>query len=267
MNKFIITYSTNDLKQSAKSLSELIGIPLVSPEQINNDISSGIDYCLYLSDKGLALLSPSNSHGFIRCDFVSGVHKHRRIHGGGNGQMIAKAVGVSGKFFPNVLDLTAGLGSDGFVLASLGCDLVMLERNPIVYQLLKNGLDTAKQASVDDSDLALIINRIKCHQVNSLDYLNTLTSEKYPDVIYIDPMFPSRKKSARVKKEMQALHQIVGADEDASEILENALNKAIYRIVVKRPAHSDYLGMIKPNYSLEGKSTRYDIFAKQKIPK
>jgi 16S rRNA (guanine1516-N2)-methyltransferase len=80
-------------------------------------------------------------------------------------------------------------------------------------------------------------------------------------------MFPPRKKSAQVKKEMQALHQIVGEDDDASLILEKALNKAIYRVVVKRPAHSDYLGKIEPSYSLEGKSTRYDIFAKQKLPK
>ena len=267
MSKIIVTYSDIEFKQSAESVSDLIGLPIVTSSNNQKDLSSVADYCLSFSKQGIAFLSLSNNHGAIRCDFVTGSHRHRRVHGGGNGQMIAKAVGVSGKFFPNVLDLTAGLGSDGFVLASLGCNLVMLERNPIVYQLLKNGLDRAKQASVDDSDLALIINRIKCHQLNSLDYLNTLTSEKYPDVIYIDPMFPSRKKSARVKKEMQALHQIVGADEDASEILENALNKAIYRIVVKRPAHSDYLGMIKPSYSLEGKSTRYDIFAKQKLPK
>ena len=267
MIKIIITYSSSEFKQAAKSLSDLIGIPIVSPAQINNDPSSVVDYCLSFSDQGLAFISLSNSHGAIRCDFVSGVHKHRRIHGGGNGQMIAKAVGVSGKFSPNVLDLTAGLGSDGFVLASLGCNLVMLERNPIVFQLLKNGLDRARNAGLEDMDLATIIKRVTYFQKNSLDYLKTISVENYPDVIYIDPMFPLRKKSARVKKEMQALHQIVGADEDASEILENALDKAIYRIVVKRPAHSEYLGMIKPSYSLEGKSTRYDIFAKQKIPK
>jgi 16S rRNA (guanine1516-N2)-methyltransferase len=83
----------------------------------------------------------------------------------------------------------------------------------------------------------------------------------------MDPMFPIRKKSAQVKKEMQALHQVVGGDEDAAELLEKAFNKAKYRVVIKRPMHSDYLGMLKPSYSLEGKSTRYDIFAKQKIPK
>jgi 16S rRNA (guanine1516-N2)-methyltransferase len=70
-----------------------------------------------------------------------------------------------------------------------------------------------------------------------------------------------------VKKEMQALHQIVGADDDAEQILELALDRALYRVVVKRPAHSQFLGMRKPNYSLEGKSTRYDIFTKKKLPK
>ena len=181
--------------------------------------------------------------------------------------MIAKAIGISGKFVPSVLDLTAGLGGDGFVLASLGCTLQLIERNPIVYLLLRDGLDRALVASQEDPKLAQIIQRINLLANESANYLDTLSESDYPDVIYLDPMFPARKKSAQVKKEMQALHQIVGSDDDASSVLERALTKAKYRIVVKRPAHSNYLGMIKPSYSLEGKSTRYDIFTIQKIPK
>ena len=105
----------------------------MSPAQIKNDLSSEADYCLSFSNQGLAFISLSNSHGAIRCDFVSGVHRYRRNHGGGNGQMIAKAVGVSGKFSPNVLDLTAGLGSDGFVLASLGCVLQLCSRETLLF--------------------------------------------------------------------------------------------------------------------------------------
>ena len=267
MSKIIITYSDSCLKQAADRISKQMDIPSIdarTPQLIN---AVEADYSLQLSANGLSFVSSKKNHGAIRCDFVSGSHRHRRNHGGGKGQMIAKAVGVSGKFYPNVLDLTAGLGSDGFVLASLGCNLSLLERNPIVYQLLNHGLEKAREAALDDIELAEIIQRMTLIQTNSLDYLNTVSEDNFPDVIYIDPMFPPRKKSAQVKKEMQALHQIVGADEDASEVLEKALNKAIYRVVVKRPSHSDYLGMIKPSYSLEGKSTRYDIFAKQKIPK
>jgi 16S rRNA (guanine1516-N2)-methyltransferase len=133
--------------------------------------------------------------------------------------------------------------------------------------LLRDGLDRAAISGIDDSDLAGVINNINLLNEDSISYLDAIGPLNRPDIIYVDPMFPERKKSAQVKKEMQALHQIVGGDEDSHKILELALEKALYRVVVKRPAHSEYLGNLKPNYSLEGKSTRYDIFALQKIPK
>lgn len=267
MPKIIVTYTDNCFKKVAERISNQIDLPLFELNSNNQDIPAESDYSLCVSHNGLSFISNTNNHGAIRCDFVKGSHRHRRNFGGGNGQMIAKAVGISGKFQPNILDLTAGLGSDAFVLASLESRVQMLERNPIVYLLLTDGIDRAMSASVDDSDLASIIGRMHLTEMNSSLYLDSLATTDYPDVIYIDPMFPPRKKSAQVKKEMQALHQIVGEDDDASVILEKALNKAIYRVVVKRPAHSDYLGKQKPSYSLEGKSTRYDIFANQKLPK
>ena len=87
-----------------------------------------------------------------------------------------------------------------------------------------------------------------------------------PDVVYVDPMFPLRKKSAKVKKAMQAFHAIVGTDPDADDLLANALKVARYRVVVKRPTGAGFLAETKPNYSLEGKSTRYDIYALKKLP-
>ena len=267
MAKIFVSYSDNSLKKLAQHVCQQLDLPMADLITKHNKMSSEADYFVNLSERGLSFISSANTHGAIRCDFVTGSHRHRRNHGGGNGQMIAKAVGVSGKFCPNVLDLTAGLGSDGFVLASLGCRVQLLERNPIVYMLLKDGLERAKLAAIDDADLAAIIDRISLTEINSAVYLDSLDTCAYPDVIYIDPMFPPRRKSAQVKKEMQALHKIVGKDEDAALILKKALEKAIYRVVVKRPAHAEYLSMIEPSYSLQGKSTRYDIFAKQKLPK
>ena len=266
MPKINISYTDICYQFAAESIANQLDLRLIQLDAKTTGLFDA-DYTLCLSKDGLSFISNSRNHGAIRCDFVSGSHLHRRNHGGGNGQMIAKAVGVSGKFCPNVLDLTAGLGSDGFVLASLGCRVQLLERNPIVYRLLKDGLERAKSASDDDSDLAAIIDRMSLTEVNSSLYLDSLDTSSHPDVIYIDPMFPPRKKSAQVKKEMQALHQIVGEDNDASVMLEKALSKAIYRVVVKRPANSEYLSMIEPSYSLRGKSTRYDIFAKKKLPK
>jgi 16S rRNA (guanine1516-N2)-methyltransferase len=85
--------------------------------------------------------------------------------------------------------------------------------------------------------------------------------DERPDVVYIDPMFPPSKKSALVKKEMRAFHQLVGADQDSGELLEAALEVAIHRVVVKRPLKSEYVTGKKPSYSLSGKAIRFDIYA------
>ena len=169
-----------------------------------------------------------------------------------------------------MLDVTAGLGRDAFVLASLGCKLTLLERNPIVYKLLEDGLQRAQTAADSDPQLDAIVSRMQLLQEDCLQYLDALSKEALdankPDIIYIDPMFPVRKKSAKVKKDMQALHKIVGTDEDSGQIIDKALSKARYRVVIKRPAHAGFLADTKPTYSLNGKSTRFDIFALQKLP-
>ena len=267
MHTISISYADIAFLSQAKALGQQLNLPVIDLS-VGKDQNQPIsDYSVHISSDGFSFVSHSKKHGAVRCDFVSGSNRHRRNYGGGNGQMIAKAVGLSGKFCPKVLDVTAGLGADAFVLASLGCQMQLIERNPIVYCLLKDGLDRAILLSNEDPSLLEVINRMALINTESASYLSSIEVEDRPDIIYVDPMFPERKKSAQVKKEMQALHQIVGGDEDSHKILDLALEKALYRVVVKRPAHSEYLGGIKPNYSLEGKSTRYDIFALQKVPK
>ena len=267
MQNISISYADISFLSRATALSKQLNLSLVHLCSDANNKDMGTDFSVHFSSAGLSFISHNKSHGAVNCDFVSGSNRHRRNYGGGNGQMIAKAVGLSGKFTPSVLDVTAGLGADAFILASLGCQMQLIERNPIVHCLLRDGLDRAEISGMEDSDLAEVINNINLLNEDSISHLGAIGSLNRPDIIYVDPMFPERKKSAQVKKEMQALHQIVGGDVDSHKILELAIEKALYRVVVKRPAHSEYLGNLKPNYSLEGKSTRYDIFALQKIPK
>ena len=209
--------------------------------------------------------------GPIRAEFAEGAVDHRRKFGGGKGQMIAKAVGVKAGVYPRVLDATAGLGKDAFVLATLGCSVQMLERSPVVHALLHDGLMRAREFSAyEDPELAQIIARMELLAVDSHDYLAHIPDENRPDVIYLDPMFPDRQKTADVKKEMAAFHHVVGKDEDADALLEKALAKANYRIVVKRPRKAPPLGQKgankTPSYQLEGKSSRYDIYTIKKMP-
>ena len=151
------------------------------------------------------------------------------------------------------------MGGDAFVLASLGADITMIERNPIVQALLQDALNRAKLK--DDVELQEILGRLRLVKQNSIEYLGELDESDYPDVIYLDPMFPIRSKSAQVKKEMQFFHDIVGKDDDSAEVFNQALDKAQKRIVVKRPRLAEKItDSIQPAFDVVGKSTRYDIY-------
>jgi len=201
--------------------------------------------------------------GPVLVDFITGASAHRRKYGGGKGQSIAKAVGISSAYKPSVLDATAGLGGDAFVLATLGCQMSLIERHPVVFSLLQNGLQRAE----NDPEVADIIERMQLHQGNASVVMKTWLESglKQPDVIYLDPMFPHSKSSADVKKEMKVFRTLVGADEDEVELWAAADKLARCRIVVKRPRHAPNLAGQEPSYVLAGKANRFDIYARQKV--
>lgn len=214
----------------------------------------------------LALSDTRNSLGGpISVDFVGGKSGHRRLYGGGRGQPLAKAIGLKPGINPTVIDATAGLGRDAFVLACLGAKVTLIERSPVLAALLADGIERARL----DPDIASIATEhMKLINADAIDYLNNLPSDHQPDVIYMDPMYPHRNKSALVKKEMRYLQEIVGSDDDASQLLDTALKSARRRVVVKRPKTAPaisgtLLNGRKPNSAVESKNTRYDIYAIQ----
>ena len=193
--------------------------------------------------------------GTIAVNFVSGAMAHRRQFGGGRGEAIAKAVGVKGNYLPTVIDATAGLGRDAFILASIGCQVTMFERHPVVAALLADGLDRAYQ---DPTIGQLLQKQLRLIYNSSLHGLS-LYQDK-PDVVYLDPMFPHRQKSALVKKEMRIFQQLVGNDLDAEELLEPARRLAKKRVVVKRPDYAPFLANQKPTAEIKTKNHRFDIY-------
>jgi 16S rRNA (guanine1516-N2)-methyltransferase len=232
---------------AAKKLAERLQLPLVSLE--TEDYSA----LLVMTDTHLELrLTDNDAPGPVYVDFLGGALAHRRRFGGGRGQMLARAVGLKNKPFLTVIDISAGLGKDAFVLASLNCDVTMVERNPIIVALLRDGLMRAEQV---DWFRQLKLRLIEDDAKNYLTHLQLL-----PDVIYFDPMYPARTKSALVKKEMRILRHIVGADEDAAELLALALKKAQYRVVVKRARHAPIIAGPKPDLVYAGKSSRFDVY-------
>lgn len=209
----------------------------------------------WLDEDGLAvrLLEPAVP-GPVRVDFASGAAEWRRLHGGGRGEMVAKACGLKKDFIPSVFDATAGLGRDAFVLASLGCTVTLCERSPVVSALLEDGL---RRAGLDD-EVGPIAARMSLLSGSAIQRLGA--GEVQVDVVYLDPMFPHRDKAASVKKEMKVFQMLVGADEDADALLAPALLVACKRVVVKRPRLAPWLAGKKPSMAIEGKSSRFDVY-------
>lgn len=193
--------------------------------------------------------------GGIFVDFVEGAMAHRRRFGGGRGEAVAKAVGIKGGYLPAVVDATAGLGRDAFVLASLGCRVQMFERHPVVAALLEDGLQRGYQNAEIGGWLR---ERLTLIHASSLEGLSSLAEK--PDVVYLDPMYPHRQKSALVKKEMRVFQTLVGADEDADGLLEPARRLAKKRIVVKRPDYAPPLAGMATQSAVVTKSHRFDIY-------
>lgn len=212
----------------------------------------------YLDGK-LALFPEKTGPVFI--DFTAGKKRHRLQFGGGKGQPLARAILPPKVPHPFVIDATAGMGGDSFVFASLGCQVLMLERCESVAQLLEDAL----QRGQNDPEVGEIVQRLTLKQADSTDYLIELAQDQNqakPDVIYLDPMYPEKKKKAAVKKEMQALQQLVGPDLDSHQLLDAALQVATQRVVVKRPAKAAPIShYIVPNNSIKSPNTRYDIYS------
>ncbi|MEX0333235.1 class I SAM-dependent methyltransferase [Vibrio tubiashii] len=201
--------------------------------------------------------------GAIFVDLASGAVAHRRKFGGGKGQAIAKAAGLNKGATPTILDGTAGLGRDAFVLASLGCKVQMVERHPVVAALLDDGLTRAKSDPEIGSWVSERMSLIHASSHNALSQLAEDPEFVKPDVVYLDPMYPhpeNKKKSALVKKEMRVFQSLVGADHDADGLLEPALALATKRVVVKRPDYADWLNQQKPMMAIETKKNRFDVY-------
>ena len=215
-----------------------------------------IGYQLEFDGELLQLSCIDSAYKPLSIDFISGKNRHRRLFGGGKNQPLARSVGIKDKYRPDVIDVTAGLGRDAFVLATLGCKVTMLERSPVIAALLGNALGRASQ----DSEVAMVVARMQLIQTDSLQYLSNLAVEDLPSVIYMDPMYPHRDKSALVKKEMRIFREIIGDDEDSDRLLQLARQRVKKRVVVKRPKGASYLAELKPHAQINSKNTRYDIY-------
>ena len=197
-------------------------------------------------------------------------------------ELLVRAAKAKGAPSPVAVDATAGLGEDSFLLAAAGFQVRMYESDPVIAALLRDALARAKA----DPSLAGIACRMELFEEDSVRAMAAIAKTggaegegasapepaaatdgqaagpafgmRAPDVIYLDPMFPERRKSAAVKKKFQLIHHLEKPCSNEEEMLLAAIAAKPRKVVVKRPAKGPYLAGIKPSYSIAGKAVRYD---------
>jgi len=177
----------------------------------------------------------------------------RRRIAAGRRELLPRACGLHKDASQSILDATAGLGRDGYVLAALGARVTLVERRAELIALLRDAHRRALAADPTGS----IARRIDIVQD---DAVALMSSGAHWDVVHLDPMYPHRDKAALPQKEMQFLRELIGSDADADALLAPARRAARRRVVVKRPTDAPYLAGVAPAYQLSGKQARYDVY-------
>ena len=195
-------------------------------------------------------LKKDSSKEKISVDFLSGEFQ-QRLKTLSKTQPLFKAMALEKG--ERVLDATAGLGKDAVSFCQYGVSVVAVEENPMIFALLEDGL---RRALLHPQFHRKFSGKIELLQGSSLDYMKNI-GEK-PHTIYLDPMYPVDPKSAKPKKEMAFLRDILSETKNIEALLEVALRTALKRVVLKRPLGSESIG--KPSHSFESKLVRFDMY-------
>lgn len=199
-------------------------------------------------ERGLALVGAGME---LRADLTA---MTRRLRAGVLGrELLVRAARVRGTEAPTAIDATAGLGEDSLLLAAAGFSVTLFERDPVIAALLRDALERA----ADVPELAEAVGRMRLEETDSVTALRGLSAP--PDVVYLDPMFPERRKSAAVRKKFQLLHMLERPCEDEEALLGAALAAGPRKVVIKRPPKGPHLAGVRPSYALTGKAVRYDV--------
>lgn len=230
-----VGYEDDSLKEQAADLSRRLDLIL------DKDAVT----CLYLTSERLTL--KLEKFLLMYPDFRLKTWTKRKSEGKKQG-LVKACVPCPGL---KIIDATAGWGKDAAILASFGAEVLMIERHQVMATLLKDALQNRDNLEQQHLNLSL-------HEGDAISFLQQLSPSDYPDVIYIDPMHPERSKTALVKKEMQALQQMIGPDKDVFPLLSIAQSRVKQRVVVKWP--QKVKPIVPADACIEGKTVRFDLY-------
>ncbi len=245
-DKLAVVACDNASEDDAARLAEHLGAALLG----EHDDASAYLLRLELHDDGLTL-----TDGFmaLRADLRDMLPRLKPANL--SRELLVRAAKIKGVDAPTAVDATAGLGADALLLAAAGFTVTLFERDAVIAALLADALRRAE----DDPELADTVARMRLVEGDSIEGLHRLAEMgERPDVVYLDPMFPERTKSAAVKKKFQLLHHLERPCADPELLLEAARAVHPRKIVVKRPVKGPQLAGVKPSHTIAGKAVRYD---------
>jgi len=255
--KLVLCYGDPSNMFDIQALAHKLDVPWFSSAL---DLPEDATHVLWVSTHGFALGKVGNKMPTATSvDFLNPTLLYR-LRTSGKRQGLGKAVGLDKVAAPTVLDATAGLGRDALVLAYLGCEVLMLEKSALIHILLEDGLNRAKAAgSVLLNKAPLRMHLLQCDALQRFAEIQQGTATR-PDVIYLDPMFPTRQKTAMVKKDLALLQEILGVEENFANLLQAARSCAIHRVVVKRPGNSLSKSLPVPTFVVPCKSAHFEVY-------
>lgn len=248
MNKLAILHDADGF---CESLAERLAVPILETEQaLAGDVEFFLDYrdgCLKLLDRQ----SLKKGGLYVEVDPRPG---EQHSYPAPKKDLLASAVG---KKSHTVVDATGGWGQDSLALFRMGYEVTTIERSLVMAELIRDGFNRLAQK---DWVIKRELTPPQLQVGNAIELLANLPEQ--PDCIYLDPMFPPKKKqSAATRKSMAILRDILGDDLDRAELFEAAMAATGRRVAVKSPDHAEPLGG-KPNESYQGKLLRYDVYLK-----
>lgn len=269
--------ATPSCQQDAEQLAQQLNLPLA--DEITNNPRATDYWELKVADNGLSLMRPDGLTTQI--DFINGKAVRRAQEKNLASQPLARALGLQKlrkvNPTPSIIDATAGYGTDGWMMASLNCDVRLIEASPILSVMLERAIQTARehdtgvdllpatsqQVSEHTAQTSSTAHKLSVVNADAVSYLNDAATQP-SDIVYLDPMYPASRNSALVKKGMQLLHELVGEDKNGSSLLDAALHKAEYRVIVKRPKGAKQLAGTQ-NWSgqitqVQSAQTRFDVY-------
>jgi len=251
LSQWAVVYADDQHVLESQSLADALAVPLLA---IADASAESYDFFLCYRDECLKLLDRQTlKKGGLTVD-IEPRPGEQHSYPAPKKDLLAHAVG---KKTTTIVDATTGWAQDSLALFRMGYSVSCIERSPVMAALIEDGF---KRLAEKDWVQKRSLQVPHLSTGNAIELLANLPEA--PDCIYLDPMFPAkRKKSALTRKSMAVLRDILGDDLDSADLFAAAMQAAGKRVVVKSPDYAEPLGG-KPSDTLQGKLLRYDVYLK-----